>query len=136
MKKLPTDRNILKKIYYSYYGIFNDFERVSKTRSSKIYVPIDIEKISNDFNVDNDLIFGRLYYHLDKKYGYTQTDGSKVHLFTPKVGSDKNAVNFPLLGAILSEMEEAYRKNRLSIILSIAALLISLFTFLFSIYQY
>lgn len=132
MKKLPTDRSILKKIYNSYYDVFKDFEIDSKTRSSKIYVPIDIEKISNDFNVDNDLIFGRLYYHLDKKYGYTQTDGSKVHLFTPKVGSDLNAVNFPLLGAILSEMEETYQKNGLSIILSVAALLISFFTLLFS----
>ena len=128
MKNLPTDRDILKNIYQNYYDSFKDFERESKPRSSKIYVPIDIKKISDELNVDAELIFGRLYYHMDKKYGYTQQDGSKVHLFTPKAGSGNNAVNFPLLGAILAEIEETHQNNRLSIVLSIAALFISLLT--------
>jgi hypothetical protein len=126
MKNLPTDRAILKKIYNRYYEIFKDYQEESKSRSSKIYVPIDIEKIAEELSVDSHLIFGRLYYHMDKKYGYIQPDGSKVQLFTPKAGNDKNAVNFPLLGAIVAEMEETNRKNRLSIILSVAAIAISL----------
>jgi hypothetical protein len=130
MKNLPTDRDILKKIYNKYYDTFEDFERESKTRSSKIYVPIDIEEIANELHVDSELMFGRLYYHLNKKYGYTQPNGSKVYLLAPKVGNDKNAVNFPLLSAILAEMEETHKKNRLSIIFSIASLFISLLALL------
>jgi hypothetical protein len=126
MKKLPTDRKILKKIYSLYYDVFRDYQEESKTRSSKVYVPIDIEKLAMKLSVDSHLIFGRLYYHMDKKYGYTQSDDSKVHLFTPIAGNDKNAVNFPLLGAIVAEMEDAHRKNILSIIISLAALAISL----------
>ena len=32
-------------------------------------VPIDIPGIAARFGVDPDSIFGRLYYHLDPKYG-------------------------------------------------------------------
>ena len=86
MKNLPTDRDILKKIYNKYYETFKDYQKESKSRSSKIYVPVDIENIAEELSIDCHLIFGRLYYHMDKKYGYTQSDGSKVHLFTPKAG--------------------------------------------------
>lgn len=126
MKNFPTDRVILKKIYNKYYETFKDYQEESKSRSSRIYVPIDIENIAKELSIDSHLIFGRLYYHMDKKYGYTQSDGSKVHLFTPKAGSDSNAVNFPLIGAIVADMEDAHRKSRLSIIFSVVALAISL----------
>jgi hypothetical protein len=60
------------------------------SRSSKIYVPIDISRISRKLKVDPDTVFGRLYYHLDKKHGHKQADGSSVHLFMLSAGQDRH----------------------------------------------
>ncbi len=128
MKKLPTDREILKLIYKRYYQDFESFGKpnLNVQRESKIYVPIDCELISKDLNVDPDIIFGRLYYHLDKKYGYTQDDGSKVHLFSFAVGKDRHAVHFPLLSAVLAELEQSRFRFVLPLIISFIALVISI----------
>lgn len=131
MKRMPTDRKILSYIYKEYYVSFESFYKQGdiESRSSKIYVPINIYEVAEKFNVDPDIIFGRLYYHLDKKYGYEQIGGTKVHLFSPKAGKDSNVVNFPLLGAIVSELEESEKKYFLSVILSIIAIIISALSF-------
>ena len=87
-KNTPTDKQILEVIYNKYYDNFSLFSKDNSLRETKIYVPIDLEKIANELKVDNDIIFGRLYYHLNKKYGYINENGSKVHFFTPKCGKD------------------------------------------------
>jgi hypothetical protein len=127
MKRPPTDREILKKIHKRYYKVFGNFDRDSTNpeRASKIYVPIACEVIAQDLGVDPDIIFGRLYYHLDKKYGYTQTDGAQVHLFAFAVGKDRHAVNFPLLSAVLAELEQTWIRFTVPLIISLFALLIS-----------
>ncbi len=63
--KIPTDFEILKMIYQDYYGDFSNYSKSNPSRSCKNYVPIDIRKIANKLNVDGDIIFGRLYYHLE-----------------------------------------------------------------------
>lgn len=96
MSKLPTDRQILRKIHDKYYNQFIDFNKgdFSSTRDTKIYAPIDIILIAKELKADPEIIFGRLYYHLDKKYRYEQSDGSKVNLFALRVVKDIHAVNF------------------------------------------
>jgi hypothetical protein len=133
MAKTITDRKILRLIYDRYYQNFSAFNKTSnKNRETKIYVPIDCVKIAKELNVDTDIIFGRLYYHLNKKYGYTQEDNSKVLLFSPVIGKDRNAVHFPLLSAVLAELEESQlRLFTMPVILSILALIISLLSILF-----
>ena len=126
MKKPPTDRQILKKIYDNYYKDYCAYDKSESVRESKIYVPIDCKKIANELNVDIDIIFGRLYYHLDKKHGYTQDDGSKVHLFALKIGKDTNTVHFPLLSAIVAEHDTSWFRFNLPIIISLIALLASI----------
>jgi len=133
MNRLPTDRQILLKIYKQYFKTFEQFSKEKADRDTKIYVPIDIKQISKEFGLDPDIVFGRLYYHLDKKYGYEQSDGTKVCLFSPVVGKDRNAVNFPLVSAILSDMQEEKKKYMISIILSIIALTVSFLSILTSI---
>lgn len=81
MSGIITDRRILKKIHDRYYSDFVSFEKGNNVRSAKLYVPIDCLKLAEDFKTDADIIFGRLFYHLDKKYRYVMDDGSKVHLF-------------------------------------------------------
>ncbi len=127
MKRPPTDREILKRIHKRYYKEFGNFDRSNSKpeRETKIYVPIDCEVIAEDLRVDPDIVFGRLYYHLDKKYGYAQPDGSKVHLFAFTVGKDRHAVNFPLLSAVLAELEQTWIRVTVPLIISLFALLVS-----------
>ena len=128
MKRPPTDREILKKIHDRYIGQFGGFDKNNPEpeRDSKIYVPIDCEAIAKELGVDPDIVFGRLYYHLDKKYGYTQENGSKVHLFSLVIGKDKHAVNFPLLSAVLAELQQSWIRFTVPLVISGIALAISL----------
>lgn len=127
MRKLPTDIQILKAIYDTYYHEFIAYEkRGGQKRSSKMYVPIDIEKISRMFGADSDLIFGRLYYHLENKFGYKDNDGGRVHFFALRIGSDIHCVHFPYLASVLATMKSENRKFIIATTLSIAALIISL----------
>jgi len=125
MTTTVTDRILLKTIHEEYYSEFCAFDPESKTRTSKIYVPIDCVAIARKLNVDVDIVFGRHHYHLEKKYGYTNEDGSKVHLFALQAGSDKHAVNFPLLSAVVAELEQSYVRFTLPLVLSLLATAIS-----------
>ena len=125
MSKSITDRRILKAIHDRYYDDYCSFNSEDPERASRIYVPIDCNYIAEKLNTDPNIIFGRLYYHLDKKYGYKNDDGSKVHLFARKIGRDSNAVNFPLLAAVLAEHEQSYYRYLLPIILSLIAIFLS-----------
>lgn len=42
---------------------------------------VDLTKVAVRLGSTPELIFGRLYYHLDKKYRYKQDDGARVDLF-------------------------------------------------------
>lgn len=127
MPRPPTDREILQKIHDRYLEQFGQFESENpeNERSSKIYVPIDCSAISKDLRVDPDIVFGRLYYHLDKKYGYTQDNGAKVHLFTKAIGEDRHAVNFPMLSAVLAELQQSWFRFTAPLVISGIALAVS-----------
>ena len=75
---LPTDLEILELIYRSYY---NTFSNDNKKRITKNFVPLDILRLARTLKVDSDIIFSRLYYHLEKNHSYSNDDGSKVHFF-------------------------------------------------------
>lgn len=132
MKRPPTDREILRKIHKRYYDQFSAFKRgdPNAVRETKIYVPIDCEAIAKDLDVDPDIVFGRLYYHLEKKYGYVQQDGSKVHLFAFAVGKDRHAVHFPLLSAVLADLEQSWFRFTVPLIISALAFVISIISLL------
>jgi hypothetical protein len=126
MNKLPTDISIFECIYKMYGQDFREFSKKSPSRSAKIYVPIDIDLVAEELKTDAHELFGRLYYHLDKKYRYTQDDGSLVHLFAFRVGKDRHCINYPYLAAVLSEHRLDNRRNKWAIGLAILALVISL----------
>src|SRR6185437_6906692 len=125
MPKLPTDLQILEDIYKSYYPVFELFTKETPDRSSKNYVPIDIKQIARHFDIDADIVFGRLYYYLDKKYGFVQSDGTKVPFFTVQAGKDRHAIQFPLLSSVLAQMREERNKHLWGITLSVIAIIIS-----------
>lgn len=133
MKQLPTDRALLSAIYDRYYAAFSSYSKEESPRSSKIYVPIDVEELAREFRVDPDIIFGRLYYHLNQKYGYSHEDGTKVPFFTLKAGGDRHCVNFPYLASILADLADEHSRYRtatglaaLSLVISAASLVITL----------
>lgn len=128
MKRPPTDREILRKIHSHYLESFGNFDREdpNKERENKIFVPIDCEAIAKELKVDPDIVFGRLYYHLSKKYGYTENDGTKTSLFLFEAGGDRHVVHFPLLSAVLAELEQSWFRFALPTFLAGLALLISI----------
>ena len=125
--KSPSDLKILQTIYKMYYKEFENFTPGGQnTRKSKVYVPIDCEKIAKKLKVDNDIVFGRLYYHMQERYGYRTDDNKGVPFFTMKLGPDEKCVHFPLLASVLAGLEEEQSKTRWATWLSIAAIVISL----------
>ena len=132
MKRLPTDLQILNQIYEWYYDEFVKFTKENKERETKILVPIDIEKIAQKMKVDGDIVFGRLYYHLDKKHGYKKEDGSSVPLFTLIAGKDRHCVNFPLMASVLADLRQENKKYRMATTLAVVSLFISIVSLLIS----
>lgn len=133
MKKLPTDLRILNAIYERYYETFAQYTNGDKTRSVRIYVPIDIKEIVEDLKVDGDIIFGRLYYHLEKKYGYKQDDDSQVHFFALGIGEDIHCVNFPIMASVLADLRDRARKHSTATWIAFGSLVISLIAIAISI---
>ncbi len=104
--RLPTDRELLEAIFSAYYRVFAAFTEESKSRSSKIWVPIDIDALARKFRTDADMIFGRLYYHLNGKFSQELGDGSRLDFFQMRVGADRHCVNFPFLASVLADLKE------------------------------
>jgi len=123
---VPTDLEILNEIYEKYYDKFANFSKSDSHRKTKIYVPIKIDAIAEECAVDNDIIFGRLYYHLEKKYKYKNEDGSLVHLFARVLGDEKHCVNFPLVASVLADLRRENRKFWIATVISLVSLGISL----------
>lgn len=130
--KIPTDLKILNLIYDNYYEDFCVYSK-DKKRESKIYVPINIAQIATTLEVDNDIVFGRLYYHLNEKYKYKNTDGSSVEFFALSIGNDRHCINFPYLASVLARLREQHHQYltanviaSVSIIIAISSLIISL----------
>ena len=123
---VPTDLKILKAIHSAYYADFCEYNLKAAPRETKVYVPIDCEKIAKSLKVDVDIIFGRLYYHLEYRYGYKRDDESSVHFFVRKIGGDFNCINFPLMSSVLANLLMEKRKFWTATTISVLSLLVSL----------
>ena len=133
MAGIPTDERMLAEIYRRYLRTFSDFSDENRTRTAKIWVPIDIEALARRFRSDPDLIFGRLYYHMNEKYGSSTGDGDRVNFFNMRLGQDRHCVNFPLMTSVLSDLQDdkkrfivSTRLAGLSLIVSSVSILIAL----------
>lgn len=136
MKPLPTDLQILNAIYERYYG---EFAFQAARREKKIIVPIDIGVVAKRLGVDPDIVFGRLYYHLDPKFRHTSTrsdsdDPVSVRLFLPRPDFGYDAVHFPYMASVLAEMRAEDRKQKtstsiawFSLAVSVLAVVVSIF---------
>lgn len=128
MKWPPTDLQLLEEIYRRYYREFTAFSRDCPDRDTKVYVPIDIATIARHFGVDGDIIHGRLYYHLDHKYGIDRTNGERVPFFYFKedaAPSDRHQVQFPILASAVAQLKESRNQFVLATSLAAASLVIA-----------
>lgn len=89
------------------------------------YMPIKIPEVAERLGCSAEMLFGRLYYHLDAKNRYTQDNGTQVHLFSLKVGDQMHCVNFPYLAAVLAEQDAEHKRQLWSLGVSITALVLS-----------
>ncbi|HYF69320.1 MAG TPA: hypothetical protein VD884_14345 [Ohtaekwangia sp.] len=141
--KSPTDLQILNAIYDMYYDTFTTYSRgkdvADRVRISKIHVPIDLDKLGQKLGVDGDIIFGRLYYHLNNKHGYRMEHpagpdrrGSRVDLFVLQINNgdvtDIHTINFPFLAAVLADLRDQNKRNLWTIWIALGALIVSLLT--------
>ena len=101
----------------------------------KIFVPIDLEKIAAQLGIDEDIIFGRLYYDLENRYGYKTGDNVAVSFFAMKVGGDRHAINFPYMSSVLAVLREENRKYRIATTMAFISLGISIISFTISIFS-
>ncbi|MCH8558174.1 MAG: hypothetical protein LAT84_10140 [Balneolia bacterium] len=124
MKKIPSDREILRAIYLRYHKNFKEYARTEPDRITRVRVPIDIGQVAKDCGVEEDMIFGRLYYHFNKKYSYVDEAGNRAAFFA-SLKFEGLSVNFPLVMSILADLEFEGRKFQLAVSLSVAALVCS-----------
>jgi hypothetical protein len=125
MKRTPTDIEILDRIYDNYYDEFSSFSKDKPNRQNKTFIPIDIERIASQLNVDVDIVFGRLYYDFEKRFGYKNDDGIIVHFFASKFGNEKHCINFPFAASVLANMRDEKKKYGLSTGIAILSLIVS-----------
>jgi hypothetical protein len=126
MKRLPTDLQILNLIYKCYYGYYREFTVENPNRKTKNFVPIDITKIAKELGVDEDIIFGRLYYNLDRKYSYTREGSSPVRFFLNSMDDELHCVNFPYLASVLAALRDESQRYLVATSVSVISLIISL----------
>ncbi len=125
MIKLPTDRFLLQCIFDMYA---RDYPGPKDERGAGVndpYVPIDVHAVAKKVGMPPELVFGRLYFHLDQKYRYKHEGGATTALFQLKVGDKRHAVQFPYLAAILAEKNLEFRRYTLTLGLSTLALGVS-----------
>lgn len=114
-KQSPTDLAILQAIYDEYYLDFIDYDSKNKknnSRPAKVFVPVDCKLIATKLNIDNDIVFGRLHYHLNGRYS---RPNEKVAFFVLGLNNKpQHHIHFPLLASVLADLqndEKRYKAN-------------------------
>jgi hypothetical protein len=124
-RDLPTDLKLLSEIYKTNLRAFSDYSENNQTRSAKIWMPIELEALAKQFQTDPDMIFGRLYYHLNAKFRMTLGENEHVDFFQPRIGRDRHCVNFPYLASVLADLREEHRRFMIATGIAILSLVIS-----------
>lgn len=133
-RAIPTDETLLAEIYRRNLKVFSAHTEENKIRTTKIWVPIDIDALSKRYRCDPELLFGRLYYHFNEKYGSSTGDGQRVNFFTTHMNEDRNAVNFPLLTSVLADLQDDRKRFRVSTRLAALSLIVSSISIFLAIY--
>ncbi len=122
-----TDLELLKTIQKEYVEAYLG----RGDQKERFYIQIDCKLIAEKMKVDKELVFQRLYTHLEKRHGYKNDDGSNVHFFALRVGDKINCINYPYLCAILANMEDEKKELRITQIFAVVSIVISIIALVF-----
>lgn len=125
MSTLVSDRCVLQCIYQMYENKYPKSSADLVVSDNDPYVAIDLRAVAKKLDCSPELLFGRLYYHLDRKHRYKQEDGSLVSLFCIKLGEKRSAINFPFLASILASENRDFLRFIMPLSISGLALMIS-----------
>jgi len=137
MKRLPKDVEILEAIYTRYYDDFRSYVKDKPDQISRIRVPIDVNLIAKDCGLEEEMVFGRLYYHFNKKYSYKNENGERTTFFST-IKFEGMGVNFPLVASTIAELrtnESQEKKFEAALIFSMVALLLSVVSIFLVLYS-
>lgn len=127
MSKIASDFEIINEIYNRYRDTYHSFATENPEKITRIRVPIDIGEIAKACGVGEEMVFGRLYYHFNKKYSYKDEEGRRITFFA-SVKFEGLSVNFPMVASILADLRAEQRKFRIATSMALASLLISVAT--------
>ncbi|MCW9705386.1 hypothetical protein [Fodinibius salsisoli] len=130
---IPSDLEILEDIYYRYHKDFRKYAKKDPDRIARIRVPIEVEDVAEACGVEEDMIFGRIFYHFNKNYSYTNTDGEVTSFFSTEK-FEGLSVNFPLVASVLADKYDEKKKYEtilllvaIAVVISIVSLLVAFF---------
>jgi hypothetical protein len=133
MDEIPTDLEILEDIYYRYHEDFRKYAKKEPDRIARIRVPIEVEDVAEACGVEEDMIFGRIFYHFNKKYSYTDSNGEVTTFFTTEK-FEGLSVNFPLVASVLADKYAEKKQHETllfiagtAVVISVVALLVAFF---------
>jgi hypothetical protein len=121
-QSLPTEREVLRAIYESYEASYPG----KSPGENDPYLAIDVYAVAERLKCKPHLLFGYLYYFLERKYRFETGPNTYVHLFAIKVGQLRHAVNFPYLAAILAGHDQEHSRQWWSLAIAAVALVLSL----------
>lgn len=124
--KLPTDRYLLECIFQMYERDYPGPISASGHGENDPYVPVDLRAVAKKAGCSPELLFGRLYYHLNQKHRYKQPNGAEVSLFELNFKNSGHAVQFPYLASILAGLNQEFRRQLVTYGVSFTALGISI----------
>ncbi|MAO63698.1 MAG: hypothetical protein CL666_01730 [Balneola sp.] len=132
MSKIPTDFEIMEEIHDRYYDTFRKYATEEPDRIARIRVPIKINEVAEAIGVEQDMIFGRVFYHFNKKYSYKDEKGDITTFFiTDKF--EGLSVNFALVASTLAEMKQEKQKADQYLIVSGTAIALSIFAIILAV---
>jgi hypothetical protein len=127
MNTLPTDRDVLRAIFETYESQYPGPVPEGGVRpANDPFVPVDLNAVARRLNTKPELLFGRLYYHLEAKHRYQQSGGTCVNLFLLNPQDKGHSVNYPYLAALLAGHDQEHRRQLFSVSVSLVALGISI----------
>lgn len=129
MDEIPTDLEILEDIYYRYQEDFRKYAKKEPDRIARIRVPIEVKDVAEACGVEEDMIFGRIFYHFNKKYSYTDSNGEVTNFFSTEK-FEGLSVNFPLVASVLADKYAEKKKQDTLLIFAGTAVVISLIALL------
>lgn len=125
MKRLPTDRQVMRCIFEMYGAEYPGPFDPSGRGENDPYLPINIRHVAGHLKCAPEIIFGRLYFHLNAKYGYKNDNDAGVSFFQLNFRNRGHSIQFPLLTSVLASLDEEHRRQTWTLAISIVALVFS-----------